>query len=38
MGGIMISCIILAGGKGSRMEYKNKALLKKNGEIGRAHV
>lgn len=28
----MISCIILAGGKGSRMEYKNKALLKKNGK------
>lgn len=29
----MISCIILAGGKGSRMEYKNKALLKKDGKF-----
>lgn len=29
----MISCIILAGGKGSRMGYKNKALLKKDGKF-----
>lgn len=29
----MISCIVLAGGKGSRIGYKNKALLKKEGKF-----